>query len=103
MKRMLVGLSVACLTGGYALFARGEGVASNVRTLSEPLPGGSSVTCWYDEAGVYTGYAPAPKGARSGEKVQTASSGPHAWSYTVSGNDPSACPATLPVETFTEH
>ena len=87
-------------------FAYGAAVAADVavsrraaRTLSEPT---SHLTCWYDESGAYTGYAPAPEGAKAGTKTQTAASGAHAWSYTVSGSDPAACPAKLPVSTFTE-
>ena len=87
-------------------FAHGAAVAADVadsrgaaRILSEPA---SHLTCWYDESGAYTGYAPAPEGAKAGTKTQAAASGAHAWSYTVAGTDPAACPARLPVSTFTE-
>ena len=70
--------------------------------MSEPASHAGSLTCWYDENGIYTGYAPAPEGAKAGTKTQTAASGAHAWSYTVAGTDPAACPARLPVSTLTE-
>ncbi len=102
MRTMLLGFSVVCAVGGFALFAPSSAGAGAAQPFNEPLPQKSSLTCFYDETGVFTGYAPAPSGAKAGEKRQTASSGAHAWSYTVAGDDPSACPAKLPVETFTE-
>jgi len=57
------------------------------------------LTCWYDENGSFTGSAPAAPGAMAGSKSQVNSSGQHSWSYTVSGHDPAACPAKLPVST----
>jgi len=89
MRKMLFTMSLP-------LFALGA------TALGDQRPGETSLTCWYDENGFYTGYAPAPAGAAPGTKTQTASSGPHAWSYTVAGNDPAACPPKLPVSTSAE-
>jgi hypothetical protein len=70
---------------------------------ARPMAAGVSlVTCWYDEKGVFTGSAPAAKGVAAGTKSQAAASGPHAWSYTIEGNDGSACPAKLPVSSFVQ-
>jgi hypothetical protein len=87
MKSMLFAMAVTCL--------------AHVATAGDERNGAHSLTCWYDESGTYTGYAPAPAGATAGTKTQTAASGAHTWSYTVAGEDPAACPAKLPVSTLT--
>jgi hypothetical protein len=56
-------------------------------------------TCWYNDDGQFTGAVEAAHGAKPGATVQEASSGDHAWSYTVAGDGPAACPAKLPVST----
>jgi hypothetical protein len=54
-------------------------------------------TCWYNGEGRFTGAEAAANGAKPGAAVQQASGGDHAWSVTVAGNGPAACPAKLPV------
>jgi hypothetical protein len=55
------------------------------------------ITCWYDANGQLTGAVAAAHGEKPGPAVQQVSGGDHAWSYTVVGDGPSACPAKLPV------
>jgi hypothetical protein len=54
-------------------------------------------TCWYNADGQLTGAVAAANGAKPGAAVQQGSGGDHAWSYTVAGDGPAACPAKLPV------
>jgi hypothetical protein len=99
MRNILLTLSLSWCPYVAAAPAAVAGSGGSARTFSAPAP---HLTCWYDESGAYTGYAPAPEGAKAGTKTQTAASGAHAWSYTVAGTDPAACPARLPVSTLTE-
>lgn len=57
-------------------------------------------TCWYDENGRLTGSELAAADETIGSKTRVATSGAHAWKYTVAGADAVACPAKLPVSTI---
>jgi hypothetical protein len=102
MRKILFTLSLSLVAYAAAVPAAVEDSRGSVRTFGDAVPHGKSTTCWYDENGIFTGYAPAPEGAKPGTKTQAAASGTHAWSFTVAGDDPAACPAKLPVSTFTE-
>jgi len=80
-------------------------LATNALAIS--LPAGAQIrlaadavrltNCWYNENRELTGSEAAPPGATAGTTTQAASSGNHAWRYTVAGEGPGACPAKLPV------
>ena len=71
--------------------------ASPVALAQSPLRVADNglITCYYNDAGDYTGADSAQPGAQPGAPVHDGS-GDYAWSYTIEAPDGNSCPRTLP-------
>jgi len=71
--------------------------ASPVASAQAPLriADNGLITCYYNDAGDYTGADTAQPGAQAGAPVHDGS-GDYAWSYTIEAPNGTACPRKLP-------
>ena len=59
-------------------------------------PAVADITCWYNDAGNYTGADNADGRYPRGKLIKTGSNGDYAWAYTIDAQDGSSCPKTRP-------
>ena len=71
--------------------------ASSLASAQSPLRVADAglITCYYNNAGDYTGADSAQPGAQPGAPVHNGS-GDYAWSYTIQAPDGNSCPKKLP-------